>query len=475
MTEQFFDFPSPFIKTTKKTPLTISILKCGEFTAWNDKNSALVKTQLKTSGFDGKNGQFVLLQNSKGELNKAVFASGKDLSLFDGSSIYQKLSQTIDRKLLGSIVFCFDEKKLKAPDLEKLCMGWALESYSFDLYKAATPPDPVKLLAPKSIDLKSLTAQYEAVFLLRNIVNTPANDFGPDDMEEVCQTIAQTLKAKISVITGEELLEQNYPLIHTVGDASPRRPRLIELRWGKKSDPALTLVGKGVCYDTGGLSLKPSRSMLLMRKDMAGGAHVLALAAIIIKHQLPVNLRVLIPTVDNDISGGAMRPGDIATSRKGLTVEITNTDAEGRLILSDALTAASEEKPDLIIDFATLTGAKMSALGHDIAAYFSNNDSITLALQKYSGSEEDPIWPFPIWHDYNRFVESKVADITNSALAPGDLLYSALYLHKFIDPKIDWVHLDIYAWENIGRPGRSLGAKECGLRAVWAYLQERYQ
>lgn len=474
MTEQFFDYPAPFISSTKKKPLTIELIKADDYKNWLEKQSAATVTRFETLGLEGKPGQAGTITNTKSELTSIIYFINQSPGLYDGARIATKISNSINHDKIKSIVFKFKESGLSKVDLYKLSKGWALECYQFGLYKTGILPTKPKLLLPKSVDKKKLLAEIEPVYMMRNIVNTPANDFGPDEMEEVCEHIADKFKTKIKVIACDDLLRENYPLIHTVGDASPRRPRLIELNWGKKSDPKVTLVGKGVCYDTGGLSMKSSNAMLLMRKDMSGAAHVLALAQMIIAAKLPVNLRVLIPTVDNDVSGGAMRPGDIASSRKGLTVEITNTDAEGRLILSDALTAASEDKPDLVIDFATLTGAKMAALGHDISAFFTNNSTMTADIQKCAQSEEDPLWPFPIYQDYKGIIESKHADLTNSALMPGDLLYSALYLYQFMDQSIDWVHLDIYAWEKSGRPGRSIGSKECGLRAMWAYLQQRY-
>lgn len=474
MTEQHFQYPAPFLLSTKKKPIIIQIIKSSEFDDWAEKQTNATKKRFEYLGIKGQAGKITTITNNKGELTNIVFISSGKISLYDGSKIAMSLSNTIEASHLKSVVFEIKENDLSNDDLFKLSKGWALQAYKFEDYKSKDESPFPKLVLSKKLKKAEILSEVEPVFMMRNIVNTPANDFGPDEMEEVCEYFSEKHGTKISVIAGEDLLKENYPLIHTVGDASPRRPRLIELKWGKKNDPKVTLVGKGVCYDTGGLSLKSSSSMMLMRKDMSGAAHVLALAQMIILNKLPINLRVLMPMVDNDVSGGAMRPGDIATSRKGLTVEISNTDAEGRLILSDALTAASEDNPELIIDFATLTGAKMSALGHDIGAFFSNNQNIVNKIQQFAIEQEDPLWPFPIYKDYQKFVESRYADLVNSALKPGDLLYSALYLYQFIDQKIDWVHLDIYAWEQAGRPGRSAGSKECGLRAVYAYLVDTY-
>jgi len=313
------------------------------------------------------------------------------------------------------------------------------------------------------------------------LINIPANDMGPDEMEAAAKYIAEKGNATFKVIKGAKL-EKEFPLVHTVGKASPRSPRLIEFTWqrsgGKADAPKLTIVGKGVVFDTGGLDIKPSQYMRLMKKDMGGGAHALALAKMVMDLKLPVNLRVLVPCVENAVGGASFRPGDIITSRKGLTVENTNTDAEGRLILADALTYASEENPDLIIDFATLTGSARAALGPDIPAMFSNSDKVAQSLQSFSMKEDDPLWQMPLWAAYNKTIEPSDADLHNSASVPGDLIYSALFLQRFLvetkKKAPDWIHLDLFAWDSSGRPGRAQGGTDMGLRALYNYLEERY-
>jgi leucyl aminopeptidase len=314
----------------------------------------------------------------------------------------------------------------------------------------------------------------ESVNGLRDLVNTPANDMGPEEIEAAVKVLAKEHEASVKVIKDQKILEKDFPLIFTVGKASPRLPRLIDMSWGNAKHPKVTLVGKGVAFDTGGLDLKPSAYMALMKKDMGGAAHVIALAKLIMDHKLPVRLRLLIPAVENSVAGEAFRPGDIIKSRKGPFVENTNTDAEGRLILADALTYASEGKPELIIDFATLTGSARAGLGPDIPAMFSNNDTIAGRLQALSEETEDPVWRMPLWQPYRAHIENATGDLLNSAGIPGDGIYSALFLETFVDEKTDWVHLDCFSWEQTGRAGRPKGAADTGLRTVFAYLQGRY-
>ncbi|MDH5558516.1 MAG: leucyl aminopeptidase family protein, partial [Alphaproteobacteria bacterium] len=302
-----------------------------------------------------------------------------------------------------------------------------------------------------------------------------AGDMGPADLAQAAQDLAGEFNAEFAVTVGEELLERNYPAIHAVGRAAAVAPRLIDMRWGDPGHPRVTLVGKGVCFDTGGLDLKPSRGMALMKKDMGGAATVLGLARMIMATGLPVRLRVLVPAVENSVSGNAMRPRDILQTRKGLTVEVGNTDAEGRLVLADALTEAMTDKPDLLLDFATLTGAARAAVGTGIAAMFTPDDNLAADLYRHSVVEDDPVWRLPLWKPYRRMIDSKVADINNSGDSPyAGAITAALFLSEFVDEGLSWAHFDIMAWNPSPRPGRPEGGEAMAMRAAFSAIKERY-
>jgi leucyl aminopeptidase len=316
----------------------------------------------------------------------------------------------------------------------------------------------------------------KATALVRDLVNIPAADMGPADLEKAASDLAERSAAQLTVTGGEDLAEA-YPLIAAVGRAATpeRAPRLIELEWGKPDDPRIAIVGKGVCFDTGGLDLKQPAWMRIMKKDMGGAAHALALAQLIIEYRLPVRLHLLIPAVENAISGAAYRPGDIVRSRKGLTVEIDNTDAEGRLILADALAKACESEPQLIVDFATLTGAARTALGPDLPAAFANDDELAGELEAAAREVDDPLWRLPLWDAYDDNLKSDVADIVNAAPTPmAGAIYAALFLRRFVAADTPWAHLDTWAWREAKKPGRPKGGEALGLRAVFAMLERRY-
>jgi leucyl aminopeptidase len=309
------------------------------------------------------------------------------------------------------------------------------------------------------------------VALVRDLENQPANHMMPQHLAVAAEQLARTFEADFSEIVGEALLEQNYPAIHAVGRASAHAPRLLKLQWGKPEHPAVTLVGKGVCFDTGGLDIKPSQYMRLMKKDMGGAAHVLGLARLIMQLQLPVHLRVLIPAVDNAIGGDAFRPGDILATRAGKSVEVDNTDAEGRLVLCDALADAVSHKPDLLLDFATLTGAARVALGTEIPVFFSNNQALTAKLQAVSAEAEELIWNLPLHRPYFEQLKSGCADLTNSGGSYGGAITAALFLNEFVPESIPWAHFDVMAWNTRERAGRPVGGEAMGLFAVYHYLE----
>lgn len=354
-------------------------------------------------------------------------------------------------------------------------LAFGLGTYRFDRYKAKKAPPTAQLKLGPQDDPEGLARTLAAVTLVRDLVNTPANDMGPEDLEAAARALAAQHGATISVTTGEELLVRNFPLIHAVGRAATRAPRLIDMSWGDAAHPRVTLVGKGVCFDTGGLDIKPSSGMLLMKKDMGGAAHALGLAHLVMARGLKVRLRVLIPAVENAIAGDAFRPGDILPSRKGLHVEIGNTDAEGRLVLADALALADEEAPELMIDFATLTGAARVALGPHLPPAYTDDDALAADLARHAAAQHDPLWRMPLWKPYASMLDSKVADINNAGSGGfAGSITAALFMARFVEAAKAWLHLDIYAWNPSARPGRPEGGEAQTIRALDALLAERF-
>jgi leucyl aminopeptidase len=359
-------------------------------------------------------------------------------------------------------------------DSTRLALGWALANYAFTRYHAKNPT-PTTLVWPEGADRGRAERLARAAFLARDLANTPAGDLGPEELAAEAVRVAETTGARHRVIVGDDLLTENYPTIHAVGRASDRAPRLVDIMWGDEAAPKVTLVGKGVCFDTGGLDLKTASGMRLMKKDMAGAAIVLGLAQAIMDAGLPVRLRVLLPLVENAVSGNAVHPMDIVRTRKGLTVEIGNTDAEGRLILCDALAEASTEKPELLVDMATLTGAARVALGPELAGLFCNDEALARGLLEAAESEEDPMWRMPLWRPYRKMIDSKIADINNVSESPhAGAITAALYLQEFVEPGIPWAHLDVMAWNPQSRPGRPEGAEATALRALYAHIAQRF-
>ncbi|NJL47501.1 MAG: leucyl aminopeptidase family protein [Leptolyngbyaceae cyanobacterium SM2_5_2] len=359
----------------------------------------------------------------------------------------------------------------------KLWLGWRLGEYRFSLYKPLNATPLATLLPPARADEAYVNQTVAATTLVRDLVTTPAGDMGPDQLEAATQALADAHAANLAIIRGEALLEQGYPLVHAVGRAAGQSPRLLDLTWGQPSAPKVTLVGKGVCFDTGGLDIKPAASMKLMKKDMGGAAVVLGLAAMIMGLQLPIRLRVLIPAVENGIAGNAVHPLDVLPSRRGLTIEVGNTDAEGRLILADALWEAINEKPEpaLVLDFATLTGAARVALGTELPACFSNHPQTVAALMACGLQVDDPLWQLPLYQPYRALLDSKVADLSNiSDSAYGGAITAALFLQEFTRPDIPWVHIDLMAWNVRTLPGRPEGGEAMAMRAVFELIQQRF-
>ncbi len=406
--------------------------------------------------------------------NKIIWNIKIEDLFYDGSRLCDFIASELPDEVLKTTSF---ELKIKSNQANlnwsDFCLGWGLAHYQFTAYKPKAKITKPILILPKEADKKFVTSCLDAICLTRDLVNTPASDLGTDELAGVAKALAAKHKAKIQIIKGKKL-EGDFPLIHAVGKASPRPPQLIDMKWGKPQHPKLTLVGKGIIYDTGGLNLKPGQFMRDMKKDMGGSAHVLGLASMIMSLDLPVQLRVLIPAAENSVAGNSFRPGDILNSRKGLTVEIGDTDAEGRLVVSDALTYACEDKPDLLVDFCTLTGAARVALGYEVPAFFTNRDDIMTPLMTQSPSVNDPVWPLPLYEGYNKNIEPAIADVLNDGLGRAGAIEAALFLQKFIEPQTPWIHVDCFAWEQNGKPGRPKGGADTGLRALFDFIQTRY-
>jgi len=414
------------------------------------------------AGFEAKAGRHLLLPGKTG-LGGVLFgleAAGEPNDLFLPGRLAQHLPDGVYR-------FANEPH-----DARLAALAFALGLYRFTRYRKAESRD-ISLDLPQSVDRDDLQRIVEGVTLARDLINTPANDLGPAELEQAARDLAARHSAKITAVVGDDLLTQNFPLIHAVGRAAAGAPRLIDMTWGDASHPRVTLVGKGVCFDTGGLDIKPDSSMLNMKKDMGGAATALALAHMIMARGLKVRLRVLIPAVENSIAGGSFRPRDIYTSRKGITVEIGNTDAEGRLILADALTLADEDKPELIADFATLTGAARVALGPDVPPFFTDDDARADELSRCASAENDPLWRLPLWRPYEAMLESKVADTNNVGGGQAGAITAALFMRRFVTAK-SWLHVDLFAWTPSAKPGRPEGGECQAARAVYALLAARY-
>ncbi len=428
---------------------------------WLKGQEAPQRKWIAASGFRAQPGAFCLLPGEEGEIKQVLLVIDGEEAIWSFAGLPTALPPGVYRLDQG----------LRPGLASRAALGWALGSYSFTRYKE-NPREYPRLVWPKSADQDQVSHTAEAIGLVRDLVNTPAADMGPAQLAEAARDLAKQHRGKCTVLVGDTLLKRNYPAVHAVGRAAAEEPRLIDLRWGSKG-PKVTLVGKGVCFDSGGLDLKPAAGMKLMKKDMGGAAHVLGLASLIMAEKLPLQLRVLVPAVENAVSGNAFRPLDVLQTRKGLTVEVGNTDAEGRLVLCDALAEADSEKPDLLIDFATLTGAARVALGPDLPAMFCNDDKLAGLILRHGAVEGDPVWRLPLHKGYRPGLESKVADLNNISNSPyGGAITAALFLENFVSPGTRWAHFDIMAWNVATRPGRPEGGEAMGLRAVYAAIVE---
>ena len=418
------------------------------------------------NGFAAKPGACLTLPSADGRIAQVLFGLEDE-----GSKSRDPFRPGALPGLLPAGVYRF----ANAPhDVRLAALAFALGSYRFGRYRKADAPD-VRLVPPDGVDVAEIARTADAVALARDLINTPSNDMGPEELALAAGELAGRFGASFNAIVGDDLTRQNFPLIHAVGMASSRAPRLIDLCWGDPAHPKVTLVGKGVCFDTGGLDLKPSAGMLIMKKDMGGAANVLALAQMVMDAKLKVRLRVLIPAVENAVAGNAFRPLDIFTSRKGLTVEIGNTDAEGRLVLADALALACEEKPDLLIDLGTLTGAARVALGPDLPPFYTNDETLAQDVARCAKAENDPMWRLPLWPPYDAWLDSKVANINNapSGTFAGSIT-CALFLQRFVEDATRWLHVDIYGWTPSAKPARPEGGECQAARAIYKLLGERY-
>jgi leucyl aminopeptidase len=421
----------------------------------------------RANGFFAKPGACLTLPAANGEIAQILFGIDEANGKFRDPFRVGQLPGLLPPGVYRFANIAPDEARLAA-------LAFALGSYRFGRYRKADATE-AKLVPPQGIDLPDIMRIAEAATLARDLINTPANDMGPEELAFAAQKLAQRFGASFNCVVGDDLKQQNFPLIHAVGNASPRAPRLIDFTWGETAHPKVTLVGKGVCFDSGGLDLKPSSSMLIMKKDMGGAANVLALAQMVMDAKLKIRLRVLIPAVENAVAGNAFRPLDVFPSRKGLTVEIGNTDAEGRLVLADALALADEEKPDLLIDLGTLTGAARVALGPDLPPFYTNDESLAQQLLACAKRENDPLWRLPLWPPYDSWLDSKVASVNNAASgAFAGSITCALFLQRFVEFAKSWLHVDIFAWTPHAKPGRPEGGECQAARAIYRLLSERY-
>ncbi len=444
----------------------IHLVDKDSFEGWVKGRPAEDRTLLKAHGFDGKQGfEFALLPR------------GNDFEVVGAVKNVSELSPWCMARLGESLPE--GTYKLAAGHPGKAALGWLLAQHRFDAYRSK-PDQPERkarvLVTGEAARIDETVRLAEATALVRDLVNIPAADMGPAELEQAVRAEAKRAGVQVRVTAGDELAK-SCPLISAVGGAASaaRAPRLVELEWGKPTDPRVAVIGKGVCFDSGGLDIKSASGMRLMKKDMGGAAHALALARLIMAGRLPVRLHLLIPAVENAVSEGAYRPGDIVKSRLGLFVEIDNTDAEGRLVLADALAKAAEAEPELMIDFATLTGAARIALGPDLPAMFASTDELAGTLEAASREVEDPLWRMPLWEPYDEMLKSDIADVANAGGAPmAGCITAALFLKRFVPDTIPWAHLDTYAWRDQAKPGRAKGGDALGLRAVFAELSRRY-
>jgi leucyl aminopeptidase len=453
----------PFLTDKDAPAVPIHAIRTSEWSQWIERHSETLRRLAAAHDFQAQNARILLVPATDGAIERVLFGVGDKANVNVMGALAQHLPAGDYRIAFGPREF--------APT--QVAIAWGLGAYAFDRYKKRKRPAPN--LAPQDgADMAEAARIVSATWLVRDLVNTPTNDMGPDALHAAAEAVAQAHGAEFEAIVGDALIEQNYPLIHAVGRAAAQAPRLLHLSWGDVSAPRLALVGKGVTFDTGGLDIKPSAGMRMMKKDMGGAAHALALAQIVMEAKLNVRLDLFLPVVENAISADAFRPGDVIKSRKGLTVEIDNTDAEGRLILADALARASEDKPALLLDFATLTGAARTALGPDIPPFFANDEALATEYAQASLETSDPIWRMPLWDAYDGDMDSGIADLKNTGDgAFAGAIFGALFLRKFVSAPT-WAHFDVFAWAPKEKPARPAGGEAQALRASWRVIKGRF-
>jgi len=460
-------------ENSNKTDTPITIILCSEYPSWLEDQTQEIQTWLNSNRYEGKG--YCIIPNQDGKFLRVIYGITGNEGFFIAGDLALQLpphQYFIDQDS--------SRHALSIPSIFlNFLISWGLSCYRFAPYKTNINPKkkPLPTLSVASTELiDEATSYIDSISLVRDLVNTPASDLMPQDISLKTDQLAKEFNAQVKHIIGDDLLKQNYPTIHAVGRASVHQPRLIDLVWGDDDAPKVTLVGKGVCFDSGGLDLKPTSAMRLMKKDMGGAAHVLGLARLIMSQNLPVRLRVLIPAVENAVSANAFRPGDVLTTRQGITVEIDNTDAEGRLVLCDALTEADSESPDIIIDFATLTGACRVALGTELPGFFTNHNEVSTGLVESGLDVHDPVWQLPLHMPYQDMLKSDIADTLNSAPTGfGGAITAALYLQLFVSQETQWIHFDVMAWNNRKLPGRPVGGEAFGIRATFEYLTQRFR
>ncbi|MDX2236735.1 MAG: leucyl aminopeptidase family protein [Hyphomonadaceae bacterium] len=453
----------PFILDQAQFATPIHVLRASEWRPWIESRADAMKRLADIHDFRAQAGRILIIPGTDGAIERVVFGLGDKASPMLIGALAQHLPS-------GDYRIAAAPREFAAG---MVAVAWGLGAYAYQRYRARKRPAP-RLVMPEGADAGEALRLVDAAWLVRDLVNTPAGDMGPDALHAEAERVARDNQAGFEAIVGDALLKENYPLIHAVGRAAAQAPRLLRLTWGLSDAPIVALVGKGVTFDTGGLNIKTEGSMRLMKKDMGGAAHALALAQMIMQSGLPVRLEVFLPVVENSISGDAFRPGDVLKSRKGLTVEVDNTDAEGRLILADALTRACELNPMLLFDFATLTGAARVALGPDIPPFFTDDDALAADLQRASEETWDPIWRLPMWDAYDSDMDSPIADLKNT----GDggfagAIFGALFLRRFVDAKA-WAHFDVFAWSPKERPAKPAGGEAHALRAAWRTIRHRF-
>jgi leucyl aminopeptidase len=453
-----------FIAAGTAEARSVALIPAADYRAWIAGRPAPLQAWLDATAFEPKTGNVALVPGPDGSVAGALLVVSEPREPWDFAALRARLPAGDWRLEWGG----------SALEFEQAALGWALASYSFDRYRKPKAR-PVRLALESDPSIRRAAATAEAVYLARDLINTPASDLGPAELAAAVESVARRFGAEFRTIEGDRLLAENYPALHAVGRASPRAPRVVELVWGEPGAPKLTLVGKGVCFDTGGLDLKPSQNMLLMKKDMGGAAVTLGLSQAIMAQDLPVRLRLLIGAVENSVAGSAFRPGDVLSTRKGLSVEIGNTDAEGRLVLADLLAEGDCEQPELMIDCATLTGAARVALGPDLPALFTADDRLADDLIAAGRAAFEPVWRLPLHQPYREMLDSTVADLNNAGSGGfAGAITGALFVKEFVTETRAFAHLDIYAWNPKDRPGRPKGGEASALRALLALIVRRF-